>query len=227
MVASGDWKSVGWARLGQLAPQPLLAELAGEMEAAGVVGPSRAVLSLAPSARQVARSEAVLQAATDLLEGQPRLVRALWFDKVPDRNWPVLWHQDKHICVAERHEVHGFEAWSVKGGIAHVEPPLEVLQRMATIRIHVDACRPNNGPLRIIAATHTSKMSPEQIETAVASGVMEDVLAGEGHAIAMRPLLLHSSKRAEAPDHRRVLHLEFASDDLPAPLAWRELSSDH
>lgn len=38
--------------------------------------------------------------------------------------------------------------------------------------------------------------------------------------IAMRPLVLHSSAEAESPAKRRVLHVEFASIDLPSPLEW-------
>src|SRR4051812_45319436 len=34
------------------------------------------------------------------------------------------------------------------------------------------------------------------------------------------PLLLHASSAALVPTHRRVIHIEFAADDLPAPLQW-------
>ena len=39
-------------------------------------------------------------------------------------------------------------------------------------------------------------------------------------ALLMRPLLLHASSAAEAPGHRRVIHLEYAVDPLPDGLAW-------
>jgi hypothetical protein len=38
----------------------------------------------------------------------------------------------------------------------------------------------------------------------------------------MRPLLLHASTVANSPRHRRVIHLEFAADELPDGLAWAE-----
>ena len=41
-------------------------------------------------------------------------VRALFFDKTPDANWKVAWHQDLSIAVVEKIETSGFEAWSVK-----------------------------------------------------------------------------------------------------------------
>ena len=36
----------------------------------------------------------------------------------------------------------------------------------------------------------------------------------------MRPLLLHASSAASVPDHRRVIHLEFAAEQLPGGLQW-------
>jgi hypothetical protein len=33
-----------------------------------------------------------------------------------------------------------------------------------------------------------------------------------------RPLIVHAS--SAAPSHRRVIHIEYAPRDLPAPLEW-------
>jgi hypothetical protein len=42
-----------------------------------------------------------------------------------------------------------------------------------------------------------------------------------GDALIMRPLLLHASSPAAKPQHRRVIHLEFAPEGLlPIPLRW-------
>jgi ectoine hydroxylase-related dioxygenase (phytanoyl-CoA dioxygenase family) len=222
-LSAADWNGGGWTRLGTFSEpiQTALAGLAGGLEAAGIAGPTRNVRRLRPEAGEIASTPEIEAHARTLLGGQPRLVRALWFDKPARRNWPVQWHQDKTIQVAERHELAGFGPWSMKGGIPHVEPPLEVLQRMATIRLHLDACTAANGPLRVIPATHHSKLSREEIEQRVAESDVVDVHTAQWEAVAMRPLLLHSSGRAAADGHRRVLHLEFATGDLPAPLVWR------
>jgi len=45
-------------------------------------------------------------------------------------------------------------------------------------------------------------------------------LTARGGALLMRPLLLHASSPARVPGHRRVLHLEFAAEPLPAGLEW-------
>jgi hypothetical protein len=41
-----------------------------------------------------------------------------------------------------------------------------------------------------------------------------------GDALLMRPLLLHASSACVAPKSRRVIHLEFAADELPQGLEW-------
>jgi hypothetical protein len=38
----------------------------------------------------------------------------------------------------------------------------------------------------------------------------------------MRPLLLHASSSAAEPASRRVIHVEFAADELPHGMQWHE-----
>jgi hypothetical protein len=38
--------------------------------------------------------------------------------------------------------------------------------------------------------------------------------------LIMRPLILHSSTKSRRAAHRRVVHLEYSGDDLPAGLSW-------
>jgi len=57
------------------------------------------------------------------------------------------------------------------------------------------------------------------------SGSRTDVtqfLAEQGAILAFRPLILHASAPASAPAHRRVIHIEYAMQELPAPLEWYE-----
>jgi signal transduction histidine kinase len=46
------------------------------------------------------------------------------------------------------------------------------------------------------------------------------VVEGPLPPILMRPLLLHRSSSTKAPSHRRVLHLDFATEELPGGLEW-------
>jgi ectoine hydroxylase-related dioxygenase (phytanoyl-CoA dioxygenase family) len=174
----------------------------------------------------VPRYIAALPTITDLvrhvLGKTGKIVRSVLFDKTPDSNWDVAWHQDVTIAVQEKHTVPGFGPWSVKGGVVCVQPPAEVLEGMLTIRLHLDECSTDNGPLLAVPGSHrhgilaVQNLDLEQCERdAVAC------TAGEGAAVLMRPLTLHASRKSQIPRHRRVLHLDFAANPLPEPLKWQ------
>jgi ectoine hydroxylase-related dioxygenase (phytanoyl-CoA dioxygenase family) len=151
-------------------------------------------------------------------------VRGLFFDKLPGANWDVAWHQDLSIAVAERREVPGFKAWSCKKGVLHVQPPVEVLEQMLAVRLHLDDCGPENGPLRVRPGSHRQgRLDDEQLarwQQTQAEAVT--CCVRRGGLLLMRPLLLHASAPATHPRHRRVLHLEYASQGLPGGLRWYE-----
>jgi ectoine hydroxylase-related dioxygenase (phytanoyl-CoA dioxygenase family) len=150
-------------------------------------------------------------------------VRGIFFDKLPDANWEVNWHQDLSIPVAERIEVPGFNGWSIKQGVPHVQPPARILERMVTVRVHLDDCGTDNGPLRIVSGSHRGgRLDDASTEQWIRDGEQVTCLVPKGGALLMRPLLLHASSRAEKPLHRRVIHLEYASDELPGGLRWFE-----
>lgn len=148
-------------------------------------------------------------------------VRALFFDKTPDSNWKVPWHQDLSIAVAERREIGGFTGWSLKEGVWHVQPLVAILERMLTVRLHLDDCGPEHGPLRVIPGSHRlGRLDAEAIldcRTATPAG---EIHCRAGDALVMRPLLLHASSKATRPSRRRVLHVEFACEGLPGDLRW-------
>jgi hypothetical protein len=77
-------------------------------------------------------------------------VRALLFDKTPDANWKVVWHQDLTIAARERIDVPGYGPWSDKAGVPHVQPPVDVLEHMIAVRVHLDPCSEDNGPVRVL-----------------------------------------------------------------------------
>jgi hypothetical protein len=149
-------------------------------------------------------------------------VRGILFDKTPGANWTVPWHQDLSIAVTEKHEVPGYGPWSVKAGVPHVQPPVSVLQNMLTVRLHLDDCGADNGPLLVIPGSHAhGVLSPAAVEEFRSSGETVKCIVNRGGAVLMRPLLLHASHSAASPAHRRVVHLEFAAANiLPVPLQW-------
>ncbi|BBD96816.1 phytanoyl-CoA dioxygenase [Sphingobium amiense] len=73
-------------------------------------------------------------------------VRAILFDKSEANNWALGWHQDRTIAVQFRVDTPGFGPWTVKSGIHHVAPPQSLLDRMLTLRVHLDPVDANNAP---------------------------------------------------------------------------------
>lgn len=171
--------------------------------------------------RETASLPRVASCLLPVLGGHFRAVRGLFFDKVPGANWPVAWHQDLSLAVRHRHEIAGWDNWSIKSGVPHVQPPPEVLARMVTLRMHLDDCSPDHGALRVLPGSHRGGRLSRETIRASAGAPATTVPARAGDGLLMRPLLLHASSPAKNPSHRRVLHLEFAPDNLlPAPLEW-------
>ena len=148
-------------------------------------------------------------------------VRALFFDKTPDANWKVVWHQDLTVAARERIDVPGYGPWTDKAGVPHVQPPIGVLEQMLAIRVHLDPCGAENGPIRVIDGTHRfGRLAPEAIDRQREERAESLCLAPEGALLAFRPLRLHASGPAVRPGHRRVIHIEYAAEPLSPPLLW-------
>lgn len=99
----------------------------------------------------------------------------------------------------------------------------DILERMVTVRVHLDRADESNGALRVLEGTHClGRLSAERIQEL--RGLLPEFLCASpaGGALLMRPLLLHASSRSSSPQHRRVLHIEYADSPLPAGLEWHE-----
>jgi ectoine hydroxylase-related dioxygenase (phytanoyl-CoA dioxygenase family) len=180
----------------------------------------RNLLEAVPFVRDVAASAPVCQWVEPILGAAAFPVQAIFFDKPPWANWKVPWHQDLTIPVKPQIDIPGFGPWSVKGGVPHVQPPAELLERLLIVRLHLDACTEGNGPLRVIPGSHRhGKLSHVQIQR-WREQEEATCLVPQGGALLMRPLLLHASSAAQVPGHRRVIHLEYAADPLPGGLEW-------
>jgi predicted DNA-binding transcriptional regulator YafY len=150
------------------------------------------------------------------------LTKAIYFDKSPEANWYVTWHQDVTINVKDRIDTDGFSGWTRKQEEHGVCPPEEILKDTITIRIHLDDTDEGNGALKIVPGSHHKKMSNAEIQLITQNSIpfICDVDMCGIHI--MKPLLLHSSSKATSDKHRRVLHLEFNSVELPNGLEWAE-----
>jgi hypothetical protein len=204
----------------------VLAGLKDGHQRAGRTYASRSLLRL-PAIRELASSIKIREAVEPILGCSAFAVRALLFDKVPEANWGLAWHQDLSITVRERCDAPGFCAWSVKDGVVHVQPPEQIMARMLAVRVHLDDANSSNGALRVIPGSHIDgRLSPGTIATRISSDSAMSVDAPAGSVLAMRPLLLHASSPSESPEHRRVIHLEYAAEPLPHGLQWHESIGD-
>jgi ectoine hydroxylase-related dioxygenase (phytanoyl-CoA dioxygenase family) len=109
---------------------------------------------------------------------------------------------------------------TTKAGIPHLEAPAAVLERMLTLRLHLDAADAANGALAVIPGSHArgKRLPPDDRGTVL-------VACAAGDVLLMRPLLAHASGKSDPACNRhwRVVHLEFAADrELPDGVAWRD-----
>jgi ectoine hydroxylase-related dioxygenase (phytanoyl-CoA dioxygenase family) len=170
---------------------------------------------------KLANSEKVIAQAKSILGEEPQLVRAIFFDKNPKKNWLVSWHQDKTVSVNKKLHIDGWGPWSLKDNTHHVQPSESVLNNMVTFRIHLDDSNADNGCLKVIPNSHTSGVLTQlEIDSLVKSAIFVECEANAGDMLIMRPLILHASSKAKLPKHRRVIHLEFSGYDLPNDVYW-------
>jgi ectoine hydroxylase-related dioxygenase (phytanoyl-CoA dioxygenase family) len=181
---------------------------------------TRNILELLPSVQQLATSQEIQALVKPILGNSARVVRGIFFDKQPTANWKVPWHQDVTIAVKNRLDLPDYHPWSLKGGIHHVQPPVAILERMLTVRIHLDRTDESNGALKVIPGSHCDgKLNDLEIDRFKQTD--STICTCEpGGILLMRPLLLHASSVAIEPSHRRVIHLDYAGCNLPAGLDW-------
>ncbi|MCR5870607.1 MULTISPECIES: phytanoyl-CoA dioxygenase family protein [unclassified Sphingomonas] len=148
-------------------------------------------------------------------------VRAILFDKTATTNWALAWHQDRTICVRGRRDVAGFGPWTVKSGLLHVAPPFDLLERMVTVRIHLDDVPADNAPLLIAPGSHRfGLVREERIDAVVAECGVQVCTALAGDIWVYATPILHASDAVATPRRRRVLQVDYAGFDLPEGLQW-------
>jgi hypothetical protein len=161
------------------------------------------------------------QVARDLIGETAFPVRAVMFDKTPEANWAVAWHQDRTIVVRERRDMEGFGPWSRKDGLQHVAPPTGILEGMATLRLHLDPCGADNSPLKVALGSHRlGRVPAPEAATRAAEHQLLACLAEAGDVWAYSTPILHASERARSPSRRRVLQIDYAAHGLPGGLQW-------
>lgn len=171
---------------------------------------ARHLLHLA-SVRALAEDSRLIGIAAQFIGGRPIPYKATWFDKSPDSNWLVTWHQDTALPMQSKVEVEGWGPWSVKAGQPYALAPADVLSRVIALRVHIDDSSEDNGPLRVLPNSHAlGRLSDERIARAAEETRATGCLVDAGGVIAMRPLVIHASSKSHSERPRRVLHIEYA-----------------
>ena len=149
-------------------------------------------------------------------------VQCTYFEKSLATNWLVPVHQDLSIPVAWRVEHPALSGWSEKEGVLYVQPPVELLQRLVAVRLHLDACGEQDGPLRVVPGSHALGRISADHAASVRAEIPETVCTAQrGGALVMRPLLLHASSKSSGTGARRILHFLFGPRLLPHGLSWQ------
>jgi ectoine hydroxylase-related dioxygenase (phytanoyl-CoA dioxygenase family) len=181
----------------------------------------RNLLEVVPAVARLATSDKLASVVRSALGNDAFPVRGTLFDKTPDANWLVPWHQDLTICVKQRIDAAGFGPRTIKAGVHHVQPPTAILEAMLAVRIHLDDCNERNGALRILPSTHRSgRFTAEGVDVAQRGSSPVTCSVRRGGIVLMKPLALHASSAAADPTHRRVIHIDYSSCTLPSGLEW-------
>jgi ectoine hydroxylase-related dioxygenase (phytanoyl-CoA dioxygenase family) len=186
-------------------------------------GGVRDILRRAPGILSIMNHEAVTGIVQPALGPGAFMVKGILFDNHPGANWQVPWHQDLTVAVRARSETPGYGPWSVKAGVVHVQPPIQVLERMLTVRIHLDGRGPGHAALRVLPGSHRhGQIAGHSVRAARERYPEVTCSVSRGGILALRPLIVHASLSAQTAARSRVLHLEFAACELAAPVTWFE-----
>jgi ectoine hydroxylase-related dioxygenase (phytanoyl-CoA dioxygenase family) len=148
-------------------------------------------------------------------------VKSIYFDKPETSNWYVSYHQDLTISLDKKVQIRNYGPWTSKSNQFAVQPPIEILENIFTIRIHLDYTNEQNGALKIIPKSHLKQVyRPETINWEEEKEVSCNV--NKGGVMLMKPLLFHSSSRTTNQQRRRVIHLEFSNMELNEEIYWNE-----
>jgi ectoine hydroxylase-related dioxygenase (phytanoyl-CoA dioxygenase family) len=135
--------------------------------------------------------EGLLDLGRRLTGASMRLSRLQAFNKSSSANWFVPWHQDRAEDGRDRE--------------------IAILERTVALRIHLDDCCEDDGPLEVVPGSHRQgRLEAAAIAEQVAGTSPLMCLAARGDIVAIRPLLLHRSQRAQKPTARRVIHIEYS-----------------
>ena len=221
MGAVSVLEDAGFAQIPGALATGLCAELVTAIDGGGPGRAGARNLLDVPSCQKLAATFKTHAQVGPLLPHGAVAVQCTLFDKSPERNWLVALHQDLSIPVLERVPHPKCTGWSEKEGVLYVQPPVAVLELLVAVRVHLDDCGSASGPLRVVPGSHRhGRLSVEAARALRDQRGEVECVARQGDVLLLRPLLLHSSSKAQSPAPRRVLHFLFGPQELTCGLKW-------
>lgn len=181
----------------------------------------RGVLKKSAPARAWTQSDDVRAVVEGVIGKRARAIRGVFFDKRPDANWPLPWHQDRTAAFEGTLRPEGFTNWTTKQGVNHAELPLDYLRSMITLRLHLDDCDADTGAIHVLKGAHRD-IAPQRVLADLGRAGGAPVPMKAGDLMAISPLTPHASYRVTRECRRRILHVEFCARTLPEGLDWDE-----
>ncbi|MEZ4842972.1 MAG: phytanoyl-CoA dioxygenase family protein [Bacteroidia bacterium] len=182
----------------------------------------RAFLSVYPDIAQKVFTQKLIALVKTISPTCNKSIKSIYFNKPQNANWVVNWHQDLTINLTDKKETPNFKNWRVLADRTVVQPSTEMLENIFTIRIHLDDCTAQNGALRVIEKSHNRGVVDTRQWQKKKNEQERICEVKKGGVLLMKPLTLHSSKRTENEQNRRVIHIEFTDSKLPDGLQWKE-----
>jgi ectoine hydroxylase-related dioxygenase (phytanoyl-CoA dioxygenase family) len=168
-----------------------------------------------PAVAELAADPRLLAVAKAALAAEAIPYRATLFEKSGKTNWLVPWHQDTALPMESAFDAPGWGPWSEKEGVLYAQAPAWALSRVIALRVHLDASTTKNGPLRVVPGSHHARMQVGQASWH--AGDHTECIVPKGGVLAIRPLIIHASSKAQDSSPRRVLHIEYADALALAP----------
>jgi len=143
-----QFENDGFAVLSPILNDFECAEISSLLENISAMGVgSRSLLDL-PWCRKLAQTIRQHHAIEASLPHDSVAVQCTYFEKSQEQNWLVPIHQDLSIPVRGKVDHPALTGWSQKEGSIFVQPPEAVLQDIVAVRLHIDECGADDGPLR-------------------------------------------------------------------------------
>lgn len=174
-----------------------------------------------PWCQELARQLKKLPPLNQLIPADFVAIQCTYFEKSTATNWLVPIHQDLSIPVKQRIDSGELTGWSVKNGEYYVQAPITFTAQLIAVRVHLDDCGPEDGPVTVIPGTHLDgKINTNEATRIRQNQTNHTCVLKAGAALVMRPLLLHMSSKASGASKRRVLHFVFAPAMPPLALEY-------